>query len=73
MPKANSNLKSFSLFETLLSLIILSITISGFGHLFTTNTSYQTYKELQTQENQFILTGQVNSTDKIKFIQFKNE
>jgi Tfp pilus assembly protein PilV len=60
--------KSFSLFETLISLIILSIIISGFSQLFKSNISYQTYKDLQSIENEFYQTNKVNNTDKIKFI-----
>jgi Tfp pilus assembly protein PilV len=62
--------KSFSLFETLISLIILSIVISGFSVLFTTNISYQTYQELQKIENNFYLHNTVTNNGKIKLIQF---
>lgn len=61
--------KSFSLFETIISLIILSIVISGFSKLFTSKISYQTYKDLQDIENQFYLNGKVSDDyDEIKFI-----
>ena len=63
--------KAFTLFETLISLVILSITISGLVNLFSTSNSYQTYKDLQEQENNFYLKGTVTSNDKIKFIQYK--
>jgi len=62
--------KSFSLFETLISLIILSIVISGFSVLFTTNISYQTYQELQKIENKFYMDNTIINNGKIKFIQF---
>jgi len=59
--------KSFSLLETLVSLIILSIIISGFSHLFTVNMSYQTYKDLQEIENKFYFDGNVTDIKNIKF------
>ncbi|MCK5110438.1 MAG: prepilin-type N-terminal cleavage/methylation domain-containing protein [Arcobacteraceae bacterium] len=62
--------KSFSLLETLISLIILSIVISGFSQVLTSNISYQTYKDLQICENDFYLTGQIINSDKIKFVQY---
>ncbi len=62
--------KSFSLFETLISLIILSIVISGFSKVLTSNNSYQIYKDLQESENSFYLTGQITNSDEIKFIQY---
>jgi Tfp pilus assembly protein PilV len=64
-------IKSFSLFETLISLIILSIVISGFSKVLTSNISYQTYKDLQKSENNFYLTGEALNNEKIKFIQYK--
>jgi prepilin-type N-terminal cleavage/methylation domain-containing protein len=60
--------RSFTLFETLITLIILSIIISGFSQLFTTNISYQTYKDLQIIENEFYLNKTVTNTKNIKFI-----
>ncbi len=63
-----SHKRAFSLFETLISLIILSIVISGFSLLFTQNISYQRYKDLQIQENEFYQNATVTNTSDIKFI-----
>ena len=60
--------KAFGLLETLISLIILSIVISGFSLLFTNNISYQIYKDLQDRENEFYQTGKITNSADIKFM-----
>jgi len=63
-----SHKKSFTLLETLASLIILSIVVSGASELLKDNVSYQTYKDLQIIENSFYKDGKVIDTKNIKFV-----
>ena len=63
-----SRKKSFTLLETLASLIILSIVVSGASELLKDNVSYQTYKDLQIIENSFYKDGKVIDTKNIKFV-----
>ncbi|VAY86867.1 hypothetical protein MNB_ARC-1_1090 [hydrothermal vent metagenome] len=62
--------KSFSLFETLISLIILSMIMGGFTAILTTNMSYQTYKDLQLVENKFYLDGTIIQNENIQFFKY---
>jgi len=45
--------------------------MSGFSALFTTNISYQTYKDLQKVENEFYLNKTITNTNKISFTQLQ--
>ena len=60
------NKKSFTLFEVLVSLVILSVVISGVSKLYTKKETTETYYELQNMENEFIATKKVTSTQTIK-------
>lgn len=44
---------SFTFFETILSILILSIIVSSFSQLLLTNNSYDKYNELQCAQNNF--------------------
>jgi len=55
---------SFTIIETLISLIIVSILISGFTKLIRTNSQYNTYIELQKAQNDFILHGYITNSYK---------
>jgi len=55
---------SFTLIETLISLIIVSILLSGFSKLISNNSNYLVYRNLQKAQNEFILNGTVTSTYK---------
>lgn len=57
---------SFTLFEILISLIILSIALSSLIKIFTPNENIQTYNELQEIENQYIQNGTVLNSQNIK-------
>ncbi len=58
---------SFTLFEILISLVILAIVMSGVQKLFVDNNSVSIYYELQELENDFISDKTVGETDNIKF------
>ncbi len=60
------NKKSFTLFEVLVSLVILSVVISGVAKLYTKKETVTTYYELQNMENEFVSTGKVTNTTQIK-------
>ena len=61
---------SFTLFELLISIILLSITLSVLIKIeFTSNTNLQNYNTLLQLENKFITTGKINSKNNIKFKQ----
>jgi len=62
-----NNKNSFTLFEILISLVILSIVLSGVKKLFVDDNSVATYYELQSLENDFISTNKVEDTLNIKF------
>jgi Tfp pilus assembly protein PilV len=53
-------IKSFSLFETLIALVVLSIIISGFIKIFNQSSSYKTYNNLQIEENNFYKNEKIN-------------
>ncbi|MCK5293843.1 MAG: prepilin-type N-terminal cleavage/methylation domain-containing protein [Arcobacteraceae bacterium] len=52
---------SFTLIETLLSLIIISIIISGFSSFINQDNNFSTYQNLQKSQNEFIQTNTINS------------
>ena len=58
---------SFTLFEVLVSLIILGITISGIARVFTQENINETYYQLQSLENNYIENNIISNTNKIKF------
>jgi len=60
---------SFTLFEILISLVILAIVLSGVQKLFVDNNSVSIYYELQELENDFISDKIIGETDNIKFQQ----
>lgn len=64
------NKNSFTLFEVLISLVILSVVISGISKLFVSDDTNQNYYELQTIENDYIEQNKINSTQNIKFRTF---
>jgi len=61
------NIRAFTLFEVLISLVILSITISGISKLFNSNNNIETYYSLQHLENEFISSQTIKETSSIKF------
>ena len=61
---------SFTLFEVLVSLIVLSIVISSISKLTIDNDTTEIYYELQTLENSFISSGVVNQTENIKIVSY---
>ena len=64
----HNNLKpSFTLFEVLVSLIILSLTISGVTKLFKTSNDVEVYYELIDAQNNFTQFNHVIETKNIKF------
>jgi len=65
--KYNNKKASFTLFEVLVSLIILSITISGISKLFKTSSDIEVYYELIDAQNNFAQFNFINDTKNIKF------
>jgi Tfp pilus assembly protein PilV len=63
------NKKGFFLFEVIVSLVILSVVISGFSHILISNSSYSLYNKLQTMENNFYQYGKITNNNKINFVQ----
>ena len=63
----NYNTKAFTLFEVLVSLIILSMTISGVTKLLKDSNDIEIYYELIDAQNSFNEFGIVNDTKNIKF------
>jgi len=64
------NKNSFTLFEVLISLVILSIMLSGISRLFITDDTNKIYYELQNIENNYIENNSVENSDNIKFRTF---
>jgi len=62
------NKNSFTLFEVIISLIILSIVISSVVKLYTKNNSVKIYYNLEKMENEYITTKKVTNSDNIKFV-----
>lgn len=58
-----------SLFETLISLVILAVLISGFSTVFNKNSSYELYNQLQADENLFYSNQKVNNSTNIIYVQ----
>lgn len=64
------NKNSFTLFEVLISLVILSVVISGISKLFVSDNANQSYYELQTIENDYIEYNSIKSSENIKLRTF---
>ena len=64
------NKNSFTLFEVLISLVILSVVISGISKLFVSDDTNQRYYELQTMENDYIEYNSIKSNENIKLRTF---
>ena len=60
----------FTLFEVLVSLIVLSMVISSISKLNMNNNTTEIYYELQALENNFISSGVVNQTENIKIVSY---
>jgi len=60
----NLGKNSFTIIETLLSLIIASVIISGFSQLINDDSNYTLYQDLQKAQNEFIKTNKVSNTYK---------
>ena len=58
---------SFTLFEVIVSLVILALVSSCVKKLFVDNNALSIYYELQTLENDFISTQKVHNTQNIHF------
>ncbi|MDD2699498.1 MAG: prepilin-type N-terminal cleavage/methylation domain-containing protein [Arcobacteraceae bacterium] len=58
---------SFTLIETLLSLIIISVIISGFTKFINNPTNLSTYNNLQTAHNDFLKTGNISDYEQFQF------
>lgn len=59
--------KSFTLFEVLISLVLLSLVISITLKLFNSNDNVEIYYQLQDIENRYNESGVINQNEKIKF------
>ena len=58
----NLGKNSFTLIETLLSLVIISIILGGFYTLINQNNDFKTYNTLQKAQNDFISNDDINNT-----------
>jgi len=58
--------RSFTLFEVLVSLVILSVLIISLTKLYTQDDNIQTYYELQDTENKYIESSILITTKNIK-------
>jgi len=58
---------AFTLFEVLVSLVILSIVLIGVQRLYVDDGAIPTYYELQKIENQYIQNNTITQTENIKF------
>ena len=63
----NTYKKGFTLFEVLISLVILGVVLSGISKLFVKNDDVEIYYELQRIENNYIETKTVQNSENIKF------
>lgn len=59
--------KSFTLFEVILSLFILSITLGVVNRLFVNDHRFEEYKQLLNMENQFIKVNKIDNSENINF------
>jgi Tfp pilus assembly protein PilV len=58
---------SFTLIETLLSLIILSVIIGGFTKFINNPTKLSTYNELQNAHNSYLKSGTITENENFTF------
>lgn len=58
--------RGFTLFEVLVSLVILSVMMLSLTKLYTGDDTIQTYYELQSIENGYIETHTITNSEKIK-------
>jgi len=58
---------AFTLFEVLVSLVILSVMMISLTKLYKNDDTIQTYYELQNIENNYIETKSINNSENIKF------
>ncbi len=58
--------KSFTLFEVIISFIILSLVLISVGKLFVDDNSIEVYYELQKIQNDYIQNSTVTQTQNIK-------
>ena len=61
--------RAFTLFEVLVSLVILSVLMLSLTKLYTKDDTLETYYELQNIENRYIETGSITETENIKLKQ----
>ena len=59
--------KSFTLFEVLVSLIILGVVLTLVLKIFNSNDNIKVYYELQTIENNYNESGTIKQSEKIQF------
>jgi len=59
--------KSFTLFEVLVSLIILGIVLSLVLKIFSRDNNIETYYKLQSIENQYFESGVIEQSEQIQF------
>ena len=59
--------KSFTLFEVLVSLVVLAVVLTIVLKLFISNDDIDTYYELQSIENQYNESDTIRQSEKIKF------
>jgi len=59
--------KSFTLFEVLVSLIILGIVLSLVLKIFNRDNNIETYYKLQSIENQYFESGVIEQSEQIQF------
>ncbi len=64
---------AFTMFEVIISLVILSIVLSSILKLFTTQNNTKIYIELHHHQNNFTSTGKISDSENIKFIELFNK
>jgi|GEM_PF-2369925 len=63
----NISKKAFTLFEVLISLVILGVVLASVSKLFVKNDDIKIYYELQKIENNYIETKTIQDSENIKF------
>ncbi len=63
----NISKKGFTLFEVLISLVILGVILTSVSKIFVKNDDIKTYYELQKIENNYIETKTIENSENIKF------
>ena len=59
--------KAFTLFEVLISLVILGVVLASVSKLFVKNNDVEIYYELQKIENNYLETKTIQNSENIKF------